>query len=213
VLAALLDVDDASDLFNWLRSLPFVTEQEGHCQYHEVVRAPMLRMLRGRSPRQWRRRHRQLASLQQESREALGLQDEEAWTDPGWQGHRLEETYHRLCADPVAALPPALVGVVWAYRASRPFARRWAATLEEAGRDAMVARVQRWGAQLLEHARDDQDCWVELLTLLLDQAPLDDGVRVAALRQRAECHAANRRFEAALADVDSAAQLDPGHPR
>src|SRR5205807_9767458 len=108
VLAALLDVDDASDLFNWLRSLPFVTEQEGHCQYHEVVRAPMLRMLRGRSPRQWRRRHRQLASLQQESREALGLQDEEAWTDPGWQAHRLEETYHRLCADPVAALPPAL---------------------------------------------------------------------------------------------------------
>ena len=42
VLLAAEDVDQRSHLFAWLKSLPFVTDNAGRCQYHDVVRAAMV---------------------------------------------------------------------------------------------------------------------------------------------------------------------------
>ncbi|MDX3510339.1 tetratricopeptide repeat protein [Streptomyces caniscabiei] len=54
--------DHGSDaLFTWLRALPFVTDRGDRVVFHDVVRAPMVRLQRLRSPRLWSERHRRLA--------------------------------------------------------------------------------------------------------------------------------------------------------
>nr|WP_107092964.1 ATP-binding protein [Streptomyces sp. MMG1121] len=53
--------DEADALYDWLRGMPFVGERGERVQYHDVVRAPMLRLQRRRSPRGWARRHGRLA--------------------------------------------------------------------------------------------------------------------------------------------------------
>ncbi|HSR24927.1 MAG TPA: tetratricopeptide repeat protein, partial [Candidatus Eisenbacteria bacterium] len=195
----------------WLRGLSFVHEQDGICRYHELVRAPMLRLQRERSIQRWRRHHRRLADLQLESRVGLELSDAEGWADEVWQRCALEETYHRLCATPVAALPAALAGALHAYRASRPLARQWTEMLRQAGRDADASDIARWGAELTAAAGEDEDCWIGFVTALLDRAPLAAPERATALGQRAECHTLDRRFSAALADFERALELDPGN--
>jgi tetratricopeptide (TPR) repeat protein len=208
-LAALTGTAGAEELYGWLRGLPFVLEQGGTCRYHELVRAPLLRVQRERSPQRWRRNHRRLADLNRESQRALDLPDAEGWTDAAWQAHALEETYHRLCAAPAAALPGALAGALNAYRAGRPLARRWTEMLRQAGEDAAAPAVARWAAQLADAAGEDEDCWIGFVTALLDRARLEPADRALALGQRAECHALDRRFEAALADFEQALTLDP----
>ncbi|MEV6379801.1 tetratricopeptide repeat protein [Streptomyces sp. NPDC051773] len=55
-------IDAGSDaLFTWLRALPFVTDRGDRVVFHDVVRAPMVRLQRLRSPRLWSERHRRLA--------------------------------------------------------------------------------------------------------------------------------------------------------
>ncbi|MFF2523877.1 tetratricopeptide repeat protein [Streptomyces liangshanensis] len=55
----------AAGLYDWLRALPFVTgtpsARDAGLRYHDVVRAPMLRLRRTRSPRGWTARHAALA--------------------------------------------------------------------------------------------------------------------------------------------------------
>ncbi|MCZ0988675.1 hypothetical protein O1M54_28615 [Streptomyces diastatochromogenes] len=53
--------EEAETLYDWLRGMPFVSEHGERVQYHDVVRAPMLRMQRRRSPRRWAQRHGRLA--------------------------------------------------------------------------------------------------------------------------------------------------------
>ncbi|MFJ9029064.1 tetratricopeptide repeat protein [Streptomyces sp. NPDC102274] len=54
--------EDAAGLYDWLRALPFATLKDAGVSYHGVVRAPMLRLQRTRSPRRWRERHTALAA-------------------------------------------------------------------------------------------------------------------------------------------------------
>jgi hypothetical protein len=126
VLAVLADTADAADLYDWLAHQPFVTLSDGRCQYHDVVREPMIRLSRGRSPRRWRELHSTLTVSYQQWREQLGQDEEEGWSDPRWQSYMVEETYHRLCADPSAALSDALDQAVEACNREVTLARRWA---------------------------------------------------------------------------------------
>jgi tetratricopeptide (TPR) repeat protein len=210
-LATLAGTDDAAELYGWLRRLSFVLDQEGTCRYHDLVRAPLLRGQRERAPQRWRRFHRRLADLNRESRRALDLTDAQGWADAAWQRYMLEETYHRLCGTPQAALPGALLSALHAYRAGRPLARRWAEMLRQAGEDTGAESVARWGGELTAAAGADEDCWAEYVTALLDRAPLQPGDRAMALGQRAECHALNQRFDEAMEDYEQALALDPGN--
>jgi len=203
--------EDAPELYDWLRHRSFVVEQGGACGYHELVRTPLLRLQRERAPQRWRRNHRRLADLNRDCRRDLHLGDAEGWNDAGWQRYLLEETYHRLCATPLAALQPALAGAVHAYRAGRPLARRWAEMLRQAGQDGGAYETARWGLELTRAAGDDEDCWIGYVSLLLDRAQLSPGDRALALGQRAECHALDRSFDAALEDFERALALDPAN--
>ncbi|MFI0895880.1 tetratricopeptide repeat protein [Streptomyces sp. NPDC020983] len=150
--AVAADAPQAADRYDWLRGLPFVTEHGGRARYHDVVRAQMLRLRRTRSPQRWRDQHERLAAAYGgwRAREERGRGVGELWADEAWRNQRLHETYHRLCADPRAALPDALLDLARACTAGPGTARRWVRMLTDAAEDAEAPSLARWAAALGE---------------------------------------------------------------
>ncbi|MFJ8754067.1 tetratricopeptide repeat protein [Streptomyces sp. NPDC102441] len=206
----------ATESYSWLRGLAFVSPQAGRCRYHDVVRAAMLRLQRTRSPARWLQAHTRLAGLFQQWRLAveadLGPDPEDHWKDAGWREHQLNETYHRLCANPRTALPDALCQSAHAVGCDAATLRRWARILVRAGRDTDVAALTSWGHRL-EGAAEQERPGVVALTLLLGAAELSPPGRAAAYTVRAVEHRASGDFERALADCAAAVALTPDAAR
>ncbi|MGW1608985.1 tetratricopeptide repeat protein [Streptomyces sp. NPDC002285] len=137
-------------LYAWLRGLPFVSERGGRVRYHDVVRAPMLRLQRQEAPRTWAARQQALAAVFREWRAEAeaGRDAEELWADEAWRELRLAELYHLLCAGERAALTSVLGDVVDACEQGESVAERWARVLVEAGSDAETRAVSQWGRRL-----------------------------------------------------------------
>ncbi|MBT2674343.1 tetratricopeptide repeat protein, partial [Streptomyces sp. ISL-14] len=172
VFRAVVDRPEAElgGLYAWLRSLPFAGERAGRVRYHDVVRAPMLRLQRQQSPRTWVSRQQALASVFREWRiEAeAGRGAEEPWADEEWRDLRLAESYHLLCAGERRVLPEVLRDLVDACDQGESIAGRWAQVLVDAGRDAAVESLARWGRQLVEALANGGTA--AALGLLLNQA-------------------------------------------
>ncbi|MES4906583.1 MULTISPECIES: tetratricopeptide repeat protein [unclassified Streptomyces] len=207
--------DGAAELFAWLRSLPFVSGRGGPVRYHDVVRAPMLRLQRSGSPQRWSAAHTRLASAFARWREAAaaGLEPAGLWKHEPWRALRLEESYHLLCARPSTELPGVLRDGIDACDAGPAVARRWARTLAEAGEDTDSAPLREWGRATLAALADDHRLGIEVLGLLLARAELDDAGRVAALTVRGWHRRSVEEYEAGLADFRQALTLDPAHVR
>ncbi|MFF4352041.1 tetratricopeptide repeat protein [Streptomyces sp. NPDC001530] len=200
--------EEADALFGWLRGLPFVSDRGDRVQYHDVVRTPMLRLQRRRSPRGWTERHTRLAETFAGWRAELeaGLVQDEVWGEEEWRELRLAEAYHLLCAGPRAALPGVLRDVVDACGESAVVARRWARVLVEAGEDADAGTVATWGGDLLEALEDGTH---DTLGLLLNRGGLDARGQAVARMLRGLGHRVDRDFERALAEYEAALALDP----
>ncbi|WP_342030689.1 tetratricopeptide repeat protein [Streptomyces melanosporofaciens] len=207
--------EDGAELFGWLRSLPFIGDRNGAARYHDVVRAPMLRLRRTTSPQRWTAAHTRLAEAFAGWREAAagGLDARDGWRLAAWSGPRLEEWYHLLCARPSAALPGALRDGIGACDAGPAVARRWASTLVEAGEDADSDPVRTWGWHLVEALADERRRGIEAMGLLLARAGLDAPARVAALVLRGWHRRSVEEFDGALEDFRRAIELDPGNVR
>ncbi len=206
-----LAVVGPNDLFDWLRQLPFVTEAAGHWRYHDVARAPMLRLLRNRSPQRWREQHRRLAEYYRTEHRALALQKKERWSHPVWQDLILEACYHRLCADPSAELPKALEYALLAVDESTTMARRWASAIVAAGRDCGADQVQEWGQRLADTVPNDDSDDIAFLTALIQDGALAPTALKVAHQQRGRARREAEQHEQALADYESALRLDPDH--
>ncbi|MCX4434639.1 tetratricopeptide repeat protein [Streptomyces mirabilis] len=202
---------EADALFGWLRSLPFVTDRGHRIQYHDVVRAPMLRLQRLRSPRGWAGRHTRLAETfgRWRTEAEAGLDAAEVWADGGWRELRLAESYHRLCANARTALPLVLRDFVDACDSvdGGVFAERWARVLAEAGEDADTELVRTWGHDLLAALADGGVAGA--LGLLLNRTGFEERwqARARVARGRALRHAG--AYAPALAEFDRALALDP----
>ncbi|WP_406269324.1 tetratricopeptide repeat protein [Streptomyces sp. NBC_00191] len=205
----------ADGVFTWLCALPFVSMRQGRAQYHDVVRGPMLRLQRGSSPRRWSAAHTRLAQTFADRREAAaeGVAPDELWAQESWRGPRLEEWYHRLCAQPRTALPGMLRDGVEACEQGGATARRWARVLAEAGEDADDEEVRRWGRDVLAALEDEQRGDTALLGLLLARAGFGPADQVAALVVRAMLHRFAEQYRSASSDYERALNLDPACAR
>ncbi|MFJ9816634.1 tetratricopeptide repeat protein [Streptomyces sp. NPDC101151] len=201
---------EADALYDWLRGMPFVSDRGERVQYHDVVRAPMLRLQRRRSPRGWARRHGRLAETfghwRRERQDGLA----DPWADEAWRELRLAEAYHRLCTGERAALASVLGTVVRACARGEDEVRRWARMLVEAGADTQAEAVSRWGGDLLRALEDSTA--PDALDLLLDRAPLDTRSRAVAHSLRGHAFRAGDEHVRAVAEYDRALALDTGLP-
>ncbi|MEV7866796.1 tetratricopeptide repeat protein [Streptomyces sp. NPDC088124] len=213
VLGAVV-AEDPAGLYDWLRALPFAIRKDGAVTYHGVVRAPMLRLQRTRSPRGWRERQAALAACFARWRaETEGeLRADEVWESAEWRALRFEETYHRLCAGPRGALPGALRDVVEGCRESPAAARRAAQVLAEAGTDTGDEVAREWGRRLVAALDDEEDGARAALGALLDRPGLDTPGRAAAHTVRGRELREAGSHEPALAEYDRALALDPRAP-
>ena len=211
VYRAAVDAPEAGELFGWLRTMPFVTDRAGHCHYHDVVRTAMLRLQRQQSPTRWHEQHTRLADTFQRwriQREDGAEHTNEPWQDERWRGYRLQETYHRLCAEPHKALWPALRDLLDVQDHDTASLRRWVSTLARAGQDTDARDVRDWGERLLT-ALDDPHPGIAAMTLLLDGGGLDTAARAYAHRLRGWDHVGAGNHEPALADFMTALALGP----
>ncbi|MFY4719902.1 tetratricopeptide repeat protein [Streptomyces sp. LaBMicrA B280] len=175
VFRAVVADPESDALFGWLSGLPFVDDRRGRLRYHDLVRETMLRLLRGRSPQEWRERHEALAVVYGNwcGTEIEGLRVGEAWTQRRWRELRLEQTYHLLCARPRAELADALRRVAETCMAEEAESRHWARMLEEAGTAADDAELREWGRLLREALADDERGTRAVVDLLLSRPGLD----------------------------------------
>ncbi|MFJ5923990.1 tetratricopeptide repeat protein [Kitasatospora sp. NPDC092948] len=214
VYRAAVEDEEARELFGWLRSMPFVIDRSGRCHYHEVVRTAMLRLQRQQSPVRWQQQHGRLAETFAEWRsqlacDAAGLN--ERWRDERWSGCRLQETYHRLCADPERELPLALRELLDAWSHSTATLQRWVRMLVRAGNDTDARELRKWGDGLAAAAAEPQ-AGIAVMTLLLSGTVLDRPSRAVAHRLRGIGHHREQQHDLALADFDRSVTLDPDRP-
>ncbi|MER6237536.1 tetratricopeptide repeat protein [Streptomyces clavifer] len=202
----------AADGYPWLRGLAFVSTQAGRCRYHDVVRVAMLRLQRTRSPARWQQSHSVLADVFARWRQAveagLGPAVDSHWEDAVWREHRLNETYHRLCAGPRTALPDALHQAVHAIDHDVATLRRWAQIVGRAGFDTGTAELTSWGHRL-ETAGERDAAGAEVLTLLLTAPELSASGRALAHTVRAREYRIAGDYDSALADYAVAIGIDP----
>ncbi|MFI6933074.1 tetratricopeptide repeat protein, partial [Streptomyces sp. NPDC050287] len=205
--------EDAADQFDWLRSLPFVTDRAGRCHYHGVVRDTMLRLQRQQSPARWKDQHTRLADAFRNQRAQLeeGVPPEKGWWEShDWRSLRLQETYHRLCADPHTALSRTVRELLDAYDHGTATLRRWAQTLLQVGQDTDTGEILDWGRQLLValDLDDDQRPESSALSLLTARGHLSSDGRAFAHLLRGRDHRNAGQYENALLQYDKSIALN-----
>ncbi|MCV3214864.1 tetratricopeptide repeat protein [Plectonema radiosum NIES-515] len=213
VLAKLRGEDEADELFNWLKEMPFIEERTDGWAYHEVVKTQMLRHKRLSSPQSWADLHGKLGEYYDTLRNNLQLNEEKKQGDPTWQSYALNVLYHSLCQTPQKSLSIALNNFLPAFDNERSFALRWAETTAQAGKNVDNAEVQRWGEQLVNGLKAyEEDCYevaVEMFTALLEHSEIQSQWRTIALSRRGNIYRSMKRYEEALKDFDCAIQLNP----
>ncbi len=209
VLKVIASSDDYDSTFEWLRELPFVMDHAGRFTYNNLVRGPMIRVLRNESPLGWREQHQKLAQQHHVWREGLEIRDDVGWNDSTWIMHMLEETYHLLCLDASTALPQALANAVRACQAGIIMSRRWAEMIRQAGDDTDNQSVRDWGELLNEAANDEQTYIPRYLSSVISSTLIDEATQAVALAERAEAQRLMKRYDDALADFNRAIEINP----
>ncbi|MBO0514072.1 ATP-binding protein [Streptomyces beijiangensis] len=206
---------EGTELFAWLRELPFIRDRSGRAQYHDVVRAPMLRLQRTHSPRRWSEAHTRLAEAFGGWREeaGTGLDEETRRTSTAWRELRLEEAYHQLCANPRIALPAVLRELVDVCDKGGPHVLHWARMIADAGEDSGAAEVAQWGTLCTQALAEEANGTTALLTVLLSGAEFDTEGRTTALLVRARDFRDDGAYARALRDYEAALALTPDSAR
>jgi len=204
--------DESAAPYSWIRTLAFITDRNGQCRYHHVVRASMLRLQRAQSPARWRAAHEALAEIHRERREGRETEScaDNHWEDAEWRSHRLNETYHRLCADPQRALPWALLETAQSCALRDGSVRSWAQMILQAGQDTDDVRLTEWGRRLTEASGEARTVdAVPVLDTLLGHPGLTTEGEASTRAVRGQAHLDAHRPEQALADFTAAITLEP----
>ncbi|WP_326658669.1 tetratricopeptide repeat protein [Streptomyces canus] len=205
---------EARELWGWLCGQPFVSGRGDFKQYHAVVRASMVHQQRTRSPQGWITAHLQLADAHAAWRTDAeqGLVQARRWSDPRWLRHRLDETYHRLCAHPSLQLTEELEQAVHAAGQDTAVLRQWTDAFEQAARDTADPALLTW-ADRLQDAVTAEEPALAFLTALLTHRQLSITARSWAYTYRGRYLYLTDHDEEALAEFDRAIATDPDHAR
>jgi tetratricopeptide (TPR) repeat protein len=205
---------EAQGLWVWLCEQPFVSGRGDFKQYHAVVRTSMVRQQRIRSPQRWSAAHLRLADTHATWRTATeqGLPEAKRWGEPRWRRHHLDETYHRLCANPGAQLAVALEQAVHAAGQDATILRQWIDTLAQAARDTADPALLSWTDRLQNAVADDEPALASLAALLT-HGRLSTAARGWAQTYRGRRLYLADRDEEALAELDRAIADDPHNAR
>ncbi|WP_170317370.1 ATP-binding protein, partial [Acrocarpospora corrugata] len=207
------ETTNLGELYGWLLGQSFVTQTVSGCRYHDLVREPMIRLSRNQSRQEWHAAHLRLACAYQEWREQLGQPDKDQQSDEKWQDYLLEECYHRLCADPVGALPEVIDLVVEAYRKGTTSILRWVDMIVQVGKDADAAILALWGPQLQAALNADSNDHSSFIGRLLQEEWFPASAQKHAFSVRGHQHYLFNRYTEALADFTTAIGLDPEYVR
>ncbi|MEU9575454.1 tetratricopeptide repeat protein, partial [Streptomyces massasporeus] len=196
-------------LWVWLCGQPFVSGRGGFKHYHAVVRASMVRQQRIHSPQGWASAHLRLANTHASWRAAVEerLPKVKCWEDPEWRRHRLDETYHLLCAHPGTQLTAALEQVVHAAGQGTAVLRQWVETLEQAAYDTADAVLLDWFVRLRDGLADDEPVLACLGDLLV-HGRLGMAARSWAYTYRGRRLYLSDRDEESLVELDRAIAHD-----
>ena len=199
--------------WEWLLHQPFVSGRGDFKQYHAVVRTSMLRRRRTHAPQAWAQAHTRIARAHAAGRTAAEreLPASSLWGNARWRQLLLDETYHRLCADPVGHLHLALEHTVRAAGEASATLTSWADMLAQAAADTEHAELARW-AELLHSAGAAPQPVLETLSVL-SVPGLPTRVRAWALTHRGRQLHSEDRGDEALADLDQAVAMAAGLPR
>ncbi|MYS69618.1 tetratricopeptide repeat protein, partial [Streptomyces sp. SID5926] len=200
---------EAEGLWEWLCGQPFVSGRGGFKHYHAVVRASMVRQQRNHSPQSWASAHLRLADTHAVWCAAVEERVPEAkrWEDPEWRRHRLDETYHRLCAHPTTHLTSALEQVVHAAGQDAAVLRQWVEALEQAAQDTADAALLAWSMRFGEALADDEPI-LACLAALLTHGQLSTAARSWVHTYRGQLLYISDRDGEALVEFDRALALD-----
>ncbi|MFD5316177.1 tetratricopeptide repeat protein [Streptomyces sp. NPDC127098] len=205
--------EGAAEQYPWLRGLPFMGHHDGHHRYHDTVRALMLRHQRLQYPGRWAAQQATLADLYGKRSEALEAdltphRDRGYWDSERWREARQDETYHRLCANPAAALAAAVADTVRVCHQGTSALRQWVQMFEHAWRDTDAAELAHW-ARRLKGAVESEQPLERTFTLLVSASELNVTHRAAALVLRGRQRYNQSEYEAAIEDYDEALRLVP----
>nr|WP_309136648.1 tetratricopeptide repeat protein [Streptomyces sp. FT05W] len=196
---------EAEGLWEWLRGQPFISGRGDYKHYHAVVRASMIRQQRTHSPQGWTSAHLRLAETHATWRAAVEerLPEAKRWDDAEWRRHRLDETYHRLCAHPGTYLTTALEHLVHAAGQDAAVLRQWIETLEQAAQDTADTALIPW-AERLREALTGAEPTLTCLGLMLSHSQLSAESRSWAHTHRGILLYRSDQDEEALTEFDRA---------
>ncbi|MBW4672121.1 MAG: tetratricopeptide repeat protein [Cyanomargarita calcarea GSE-NOS-MK-12-04C] len=213
IVAQLEDEEEASRLFDWLKTMPFVEEHSDGWAYHDIVKTQMLRHKRLTSPQNWSDLHGKLADYYDTRKDELQIEEEKAWSDQTWRSHKLNVLYHRLCQAPQRNLPIALNEFLAAFKNKRVFAQSWAEIILQAGKDVDTADVRHWGEQLVEglkaYEEERYEIAVEIIAKLLSDDTIQAKWRSVAFDWRGYIYYRAKEYSKSLDDLTEAINLVP----
>ncbi|MEV5579508.1 tetratricopeptide repeat protein [Streptomyces parvus] len=196
---------EAEGLWEWLCGQPFVSGRGDYKHYHAVVRASMVHQQRAHSPQGWASAHTRLADVHAAWRGSVEerLPEAKRWEEAEWRRHRVDGTYHRLCAYPGAYLTAALEQVVHAAGQSVAVLRQWIEAFDQAARDTTDPALLSWAGRL-QSALTSDDPVLACLGVLLSHGGLSADGRSWASTYRGNHLYFRDREEEALAELDRA---------
>ncbi|MFD0422819.1 tetratricopeptide repeat protein [Streptomyces parvus] len=196
---------EAEGLWEWLCGQPFVSGRGDYKHYHAVVRASMVHQQRAHSPQSWASAHTRLADVHAAWRGSVEerLPEAKRWEEAEWRRHRVDGTYHRLCAYPGTYLTAALEQVVHAAGQSVAVLRQWIEAFDQAARDTTDPTLLSWAGRL-QSALTSDDPVLACLGVLLSHGGLSADSRSWASTYRGNHLYFRDREEEALAELDRA---------
>ncbi|MBW4519309.1 MAG: tetratricopeptide repeat protein [Scytolyngbya sp. HA4215-MV1] len=214
VIAVLHGEEDADELFNWLREMPFVEQRIDGWAYHNIARTQMLRHKRLISPHKWIELHSKLADYYNQQRKPLQLTTGQKYRDIDWQNYKLESFYHSLCQAQQNYILESFNVFLASLRHSRLLSRRYAEIMCQASQDIEVNELNFWGKRLISSldkvymGQDKNKVIASIFTDVLEHPDLETQMRAVALFMRGDSYRLLHRHKEALKDLDESISLD-----